>query len=621
MINANFLPDNSAEILPSEECTSPTPSDIVAFLNNIKQQNRLPLNNVEVYYHDNIWDFWGLTTANLAKSTFRLDFQKCPVEFRDILKDYVLICILEGRNKVNHIQKNEKVVAEFFKYAVEHGYFEINSIPPSLISEWLTTFNNLKETTIEGYSSSLRNFLITYNSNISDIFSNEHLKSCDVVPRDLLTAIKQNSKTPNIPEEFFQNTLSASIKTMNDTNAPALYRGLACILVIVSETGLRTGELFALEVGCLKQVTIFNGETAYYMEYKTWKHEKGTGTISISVTYVNDLTKRAYDVLESLYCDKRKKWGLPYLFLDKLGPQEKRNFPITPSEVPDLMKHVFFYFNKYFTTVLDSPSNDPALPTVKYFYYGEESHRRKSCYVIKPSLLQFRVHMCSSLYEKGVPLEYVERFMAHLSSEMRYYYIRPKNTPQEDLASSTHILKGIVTGELTPLGSEKGLVGKIEEFIHENNYNIDTDLETICDKLAQHIPIRLKTGGVCIKSSRFRECSKDAITNEFFCAYGVCPNIYTFYYMIDISFRQAHELEKAIQLNIKYGHMKQAQKDSNMLKTVVSKKVIPQLNDLKEKVELYGIDTIVNKYPQVSYYITHLEEVEKEVFKWQQMTQ
>lgn len=106
--------------------------------------------------------------------------------------------------------------------------------------------------------------------------------------------------------------------------------------------------------------------------------------------------------------------------------------------------------------------------------------------MIKPSLLQFRVHMCSSLYEKGVPLEYVERFMAHLSSEMRYYYIRPKNTPQEDLASSTRILKGIVTGELTPLGSERGLVGKIEEFIHENNYNIDTDYDVLealyCDK-------------------------------------------------------------------------------------------------------------------------------------------
>ena len=199
-----------------------------------------------------------------------------------------------------------------------------------------------------------------------------------------------------------------------------------------------------------------------------------------------------------------------------------------------------------------------------------------------PSNHQFRVHVCTELYNKGVPLKYIQKFMAHLSSDMEGYYVRPtKKDPQEDMNFSLTTLEKIVTGEIKPLGGDSGLSEKIQEFIEANKYNVKTDLKEICNELAQKIPIRQKTGGVCIKSSMLRECSKDAKTNEFYCAYGVCPNIFHFYYMADVSYRQTKELAETITINRERGLLKQVQKELNMLNTILHSKLLPELDELK----------------------------------------
>lgn len=84
--------------------------------------------------------------------------------------------------------------------------------------------------------------------------------------------------------------------------------------------------------------------------------------------------------------------------------------------------------------------------------------------------------------------------MAHLSCEMEGYYVRPtKKNPQEDINFSLDVLKQIVSGETNLLGGASGLIEKINQFISENNYNVATDLDEICEKLSAKIPIRQKT--------------------------------------------------------------------------------------------------------------------------------
>ena len=140
------------------------------------------------------------------------------------------------------------------------------------------------------------------------------------------------------------------------------------------------------------------------------------------------------------------------------------------------------------------------------------------------------------------------------------------------------------------------------------------------EKLAKEIPIRVKTGGVCIKSSRFRECSKDARTDEFYCAYGVCPNIYTFYYMADISYKQVKELSEAIEINRRKGCIKQVQKNINMLHTILSNKLIPQIEELKRTITEKGLDFVLMNHPHIEMVVYKLNDIEKEIEVWKRLS-
>ena len=75
-----------------------------------------------------------------------------------------------------------------------------------------------------------------------------------------------------------------------------------------------------------------------------------------------------------------------------------------------------------------------------------------------------------------------------------------------------------------------------------------------------------------------RECCKDAKTNEFYSAYRVCPNIFHFYYMANILYRQTKEIVETIGINKERGLMRQVQKENNMLQTIIKQKLTPELN-------------------------------------------
>ena len=613
MVKKNIVLDSIDCEFEGEKFVS---TNIREFLESVKQSNRLPLTSIDVFYSDDYWNFEKIKMSNLDNHDFHFDFSKCPHVFREEVKDYVLISICENREKINNIQAKMKQIINFLVFVCEHNYFSLQDITVEVIELWKESLSHLAITSFSRYTNTVALFMEYYNANIEEVFSKEHFSALNCVDYKCLRAVKEENKTPNIPAKFFDDMLSTAIKVMEDIEEPSFYRGLSAMLVIETQTGLRTGELFALEKGCVKPLSIFNGEIAYYLEYKTWKREKGRSIISKEKTFVNELTKKAYDILDNLYEEKRIQWDVQYLFLEKKGHHTKKSFPVTPVSAGKLFTELFHYYNQYFTTVLSEPSTDSSLPTVKYYSEKDLSVKymvRKQEYVIKPTITQFRVHMCSELYEKGVPIEYVERFMSHLSAEMACYYVRPKNTIQENMDASMKIMKELVTGEVTPIGTTKGLVEKINDFIEKNNYCVEKDLDTICEKLLKIIPIRLKTGGVCIKSSKKRDCFHDAATNEFYCAYNVCPNIYTFYYMVDVSYRQYQELCGNIEINKRNGQVIQVQKEKNMLHTLIDKKLIPQLDDLKTRINRYGMEYIMEKHPELSEIIIHIDDIKAEV--------
>lgn len=99
---------------------------------------------------------------------------------------------------------------------------------------------------------------------------------------------------------------------MHDENDSNYNRGLAAMLVIDSQTGLRASELSLLEANTVEEIDI-EGETAKMIHYKIVKTARGcTGTID-EITYINDISYEAYKVALKVFSENRLKRNSTYL--------------------------------------------------------------------------------------------------------------------------------------------------------------------------------------------------------------------------------------------------------------------------------------------------------------------
>lgn len=591
-------------------------TDVNGFISNVKERNLLPFDNLQVYYWDDYWDFSGFQTTNTSISCYRFDYTKTPECFKENLKNFVLISIIENRKKIVGVNEDFRAMCKFLSFCVEHGILEVKYIEAAHVKEWVESYpDEVSERYRSSLVGSVRLFCENYEANFTQVFSKEFYRDINaIVDGTLIKAEFENARTSDIPSDYFDRTLTAAITTIDDEEAPIYYRALSCMLLMESQVGLRTGELFNLKLGCVKPITISTGDTTYYVEYDTWKRHHGTRRSSKEISYVNNHFKKGYDSIIELSKKKREDLKSDCLFVESKNGKATI-FPVSPANVFPYMNNLFEYYNRYFQTIYSTPQDREGLSCIKLPKNREQPER----YLLRPTLTQFRVHVCSELYTKGCPIEYIEKFMSHLSAEMSYYYVRPQNSVQENFEESTRVLREMVSKESIPIGPEKGLIDKIDKFIAENNFSVEKDLEAICAKLAEKIPIRIKSGGVCIKSSRFRECSKDAVTDEFYCAYNVCPNIYTFYYMADISYSQIKNLCEAIKINRERGCIKQVQKNVNMVQSIVRNKLEPQIAELKRVIEEKGLSYVLERHPQMIDIVVNLDSIQKEIEEWKFM--
>lgn len=621
--NAIYLTELQTEyILP--EGVSLDSEQAFSYIKTLKALNKMPFANLDIYYSDNLWDFSSLTTRNILKKSLRFNFSLVNTdEFMDDAKNYVLISMLENKLKVQTIHQRYLIIKDFLNCAEKkHHVYHIEDISIPIVKDYIQDVRkNGSITKLRKVKTTLKSFFMQYSAHFKDIASKGLLALFEQDDPRAFKAYQLEHRSQDIPKEYFNQLVSACIKIMNDENESIYDRGTACVYIILSQTGLRIGEILGLRKGCLLTTTIFDGEEAHYLEYETWKREEGNDTATTAFTYINELTYQAYNVLLQIYKERRELLDLDYLYMGGKKASAK-SFPLNSESFKNIAIRFFINLdNRGMLQTVNLASN--IYPTLHVFNTKNTNIARsrkrwteKVDSVTFPDSQQFRFHCCSVLAEKGVPLEYIQRFMSHLTDDMVRYHILPQDSPQENMEFSLKTLREVVSGKTKILGENKGLSDKINEFIEANHFNVATDLEEICESLSQKIPIRQKTGGVCIKSSQLRECSMDAKTNEFYCAYGVCPNIVHFYYMADITYRQCKELEESISLNDQRGHNKQVQKERNMLYTITTKRLIPELKELRTVVERDGFESIYEMHPEVQPIVEDIEEIEKEVAVW-----
>lgn len=145
---------------------------------------------------------------------------------------------------------------------------------------------------------------------------------------------------------------------------------------------------------------------------------------------------------------------------------------------------------------------------------------------------------------------------------------------------SEQIIREIACDDITSLGDatktiDNEIKDNIQKSIKDNNFNVQTDIKTIVSALGAK-------GGVCIKTS-LMPCSKDARTNEMMCAYNLCPNLFHFYYMIDVSYLNFQTLQQTYEDAKSKGNIRAAQKELNKLKDLLRRRLISELDELENE--------------------------------------
>ena len=414
-----------------------------------------------------------------------------------------------------------------------------------------------------------------------------------------IKATKEKHKTPDIPKLYFNKLLSLLIKSMRNKELEYKYRAISCIYIILSQTGLRIGEILSLEVDALDSIKLKNLDTiAYFLKYNTFKPAGKDEEYIPGDIFANELTKEAFEILVELRKGQKNSEGNNFIYL----PDTK----ILPATNKTSNCHFYSFLAELADFAQGNVSPYKELTVVK----------NNDKPVFAPTTKQFRVRVCTELYERNVPLLYIKKYMSHLSDEMIGYYSRPKTQKQEDAEYSNKLLKDLVQNEVSLLGNDsKQINANIDSFIKENNLTVEDDIDSIIKSLNGRFVIRAKRGGVCVKTS-IRECARDARTNEMFCAYDICPNLFRLYYMADVSYEDFKLTQKTFQSNKENGFKLQASKELNKLHDLCRRRLIPELEDLKKRVQTKGMQEILTNYPNLSDIILNYDGIMEEVNLW-----
>lgn len=580
----------------------------IDYYNKIKKLNILPLKDQTMYFSDDIWDLTYRKASNIPDTKLKLHFDWIPDAFRDHVKYIWLLKLLQHEVKIQTLYENLSLLSKFLIFAEQRG----------ILKESLITLSDIKAFYASASYSPYRehiskivvqDYLFMYSLFLGgpdlDTSISRYLLSMDSA---LLACERDKGNTPNITHEYYSTLLKALEKIAyypDDDDLP--YVGIACIYIILMQVGIRIGELLNVSINSMQYRTLPDRTPVPFLEYKTWKRIRGDQTAENAYTFVTPKAEKAFKRLIDFLTNAREQIGTEVLFVFPDKFPNASDYPINSDRFNKIAKLLFVYLDRYFPTIDVPEEQRGSLHTVKL----GDGHT-----LTYPITRQFRVYVCRDLYYRGIPLEYIQKFMAHLLCRTTIdNYVQPKNA-QENPTFTHNLLAGIITRKIEPLGGKPGLVEKIDEFIRENNYNVQTDIETICAGLAEKLPVREKAGGVCIKSSMQRDCSIDAETNDYLCSYDVCPNIYHFYFDAAYTLQNIKDLQISIKHNTQINRTRQVEKDKNMLQTIIRKRLIPELESLKSHLDKEGRDAILNSYPDLLYIVDNFDAIMKEAQEW-----
>lgn len=587
-------------------------------VSKFKEIRYIPLSGGNLDYESNCWDFSQYTLLTNAHDRFH--FESCVEIFRDDLKDYVLLRILSSNIKISTLYSELVILRHFFNYLAGTGLYRIDGIDDSDVEKYFISLD-ISATTFVKRQSVIKEFLKLYDAeHKTEVLTPGIEELCKRMDPSKFKAIVKAARRKSIPDDFYNKLLSKLIHIMHDENELSKKRGLAAMLVIDSQTGLRASELSLLEANSIEEVDI-DGKIAKMIKYKIVKSVRGGNNEYINaITYINDISFEAYKVATEVFSESQKNRNTNYLCC---FPEAK--LPVYTESYINFMKEVCIKYNKELGStneklkgtlsgemskssfILDIARNNKELqatvndfPDNQVFYY--------------PLVHQYRNTVVVGLLRRGVKLEFVRRYMGHLSEEMTAAYAESYDTDmQENLAVSESTLSTIISGEAKLLGpSADRLTAGINAWIESHQLNVATDMDEIIEGLEKVVPIRAKRGGVCIKGSKLTNaCSVDVQTDEFMCAVGLCSNICHFYFNADESYADYKEVMATYTFNKENGFTRQAEKEYTKVTYILRNRLGPEMVELVKEIKQIGEQEVLKRHPNLEEVLNNIEEIKE----------
>lgn len=582
-----------------------------------KEMRYIPLSGGNLDYECDRWDFSQYTVVSNSHST--LVFDSCTETFKDDLKDYIILRILSGNIKIATLYDEFVILRRFLNYLAGTGLYNIDGIDDSDVEKYFSSLE-VAETTFLKYQRVIKIFLQLYDAeHRTEVLTPGIEELCKRMDPSQLKAIIMAARRKAIPDNFFNKLLSKLICIMHDEAESNRTRGIAAMLVIDSQTGLRASELSLLEANSVEEIDI-DGETAKMIRYKIVKTAKGnTGTID-EITYINDISYEAYKVALDVFAENRSKRSSKYLCCP---PSAK--LPVDSTTYLQFMKKICVMYHEELETTNEKLKEILCGKIKKHRFIDDFAPRSKALQNIVssfsdeqefyyPLVHQFRNTVVSGLLKRGIQLEFIRRYMGHLTEEMTAGYAESYDTDmQENLAVSESTLSTIVSGDAKLLGpSADRLMAGINAWIDSHHLNVATDMDEIIEGLEKVVPIRAKHGGVCIKGSKLTNaCSVDVQTDEFMCAVGICPNIGHFYFNADESYADYKEAMAAYTFNKENGFTRQSEKEYTKVTYILRNRLGPEMVELVKEIKQIGEQEVLKRHPNLEDVLNNIEEIKE----------
>lgn len=602
----NLLTDNYVKNIPWEKtprrCFMDDNNKYEEVFKNVLEY--VPNSDDKITYSEKVWDF-NQYYKDINSDNYKIDFNKASEDYIDYLKLFVIYKITQ-KSKISTIKRRIISFISIISAIKNEQNKPFSLITTDDIKNEIESRNIISSTKHSLYVATylIYEFIIK-NYELSLLVDVNELQKKSAEDRAL--SKKENTKIPNIPEDYYSVILTKAIETLDNEKASYNRRMTAGLIIIETQTGLRTQDLLGLKVNDIHEKKLpVSDVVCNYLHFQTRKPSKAHSDMLEFDIYASKLCAEAFNKMNIL----RKKCvykNEPYLYvLDSIG-RSTNKYPISTERLQ-------IEYRKFFLEELKDLTREKweGITPVKHVW-GNKTYQLNI-----PEIRQYRVHLATALYNNGVSLNYIKKYLGHLSEYMLGYYVRPKNPGHENAKYAERIVKKIAGDDMTPLGSMGAeLKQNLQQFIKEGNYNVKSDTSKILNDLGENLVIREKGPGLCCIKTTIIPCKYDARTDKMLCAFGTCPNIFHFFDMINVSYMQFHELQNSYQQNKDNGFKRAAEKELNKLKSFCKGRLTPELDELERVVKIKGISAFVKQYPDLQYYATNIDNIRKEIQLWE----